>query len=50
MDDLGGKKRTKEMDRKKRRRRRRLLGGYTPYKTAGGNVSSLNSAQTCRNL
>lgn len=27
-----------------------LLGRYTPYKIAGGNVSSLNSAQTCRNL
>ena len=26
------------------------FGWYTPYKTAGGNVSSLNSAQTCRNL
>lgn len=27
-----------------------LLGRYTPCKIAGGNASSLNSAQTCRNL
>lgn len=38
-------------NRKRRDRwRRGLLGRYTPYKIAGGNVSSLNSAQTCRNL
>lgn len=36
--------------RRSRRRRRGLLGRYTPYKIAGGNASSLNSAQTCRNL
>ena len=46
---VGVERKTRKTKRRSRRRRG-LLGLYTPYKTAGGNVSSLNSAQTCRNL